>query len=269
MRAAQGPTVQKPFRAPIVRRYLRSMARPGTRSPAACVALLAASTAGAAVVFQTNGPFGGFFGLWGADVSASQVVGERFVPAADHTLTAIKVWLMDNSGAPGAPVRITLRTDGTHSGGSSIPSTTILAEWNLACQAAGWNPVQHAVTSAGGVGLRAGTRYWVVVESDAPGGLSPVWNFASSGNAYTCIGLRSATGEGWQAGGSGAALTLVVEGTAGLPPRPADLDGDGHVGGHDLAILLGAWGTADGAADLDASGTVDGTDLARLLGAWG
>jgi len=40
------------------------------------------------------------------------------------------------------------------------------------------------------------------------------------------------------------------------------------VDGADLAILLGAWGTAGGPADLDGSGVVDGADLAALLGGW-
>jgi hypothetical protein len=48
-----------------------------------------------------------------------------------------------------------------------------------------------------------------------------------------------------------------------------DLDGDGAVGGSDLAIVLGSWGTCDGcSADLDCSGAVDAGDLAILLGAW-
>jgi hypothetical protein len=51
-------------------------------------------------------------------------------------------------------------------------------------------------------------------------------------------------------------------------PCPGDIDGNGIVGGADLAILLGAWG-ARGPADLDDSGTVNGADLAILLGAWG
>ena len=46
-----------------------------------------------------------------------------------------------------------------------------------------------------------------------------------------------------------------------------DLDGDGRVGGSDLALLLAGFGSA-GRGDLDASGNVDGSDLGRLLGAW-
>ncbi|MFO0826781.1 MAG: peptidoglycan DD-metalloendopeptidase family protein [Phycisphaerales bacterium] len=48
---------------------------------------------------------------------------------------------------------------------------------------------------------------------------------------------------------------------------PADLNGDGTVGAADLAILLGAWGSA-GPGDLTGDGVVDGLDLAVLLGAW-
>ena len=46
-----------------------------------------------------------------------------------------------------------------------------------------------------------------------------------------------------------------------------DLNGDGLVDGSDLAILLGAWGSA-GPGDLDGNGVVDGADLAMLLGVW-
>jgi hypothetical protein len=46
-----------------------------------------------------------------------------------------------------------------------------------------------------------------------------------------------------------------------------DLDGDGVVGGADLASLLGSWGSAG--ADLDGNGIVDAADLSLLLGAWG
>jgi hypothetical protein len=54
---------------------------------------------------------------------------------------------------------------------------------------------------------------------------------------------------------------------SGTTPCPADFDGDGTVGGADLATLLGAWGTA--AADLDGNGTTDAADLSIVLGAWG
>jgi hypothetical protein len=54
------------------------------------------------------------------------------------------------------------------------------------------------------------------------------------------------------------------------PACPADLSGDGSVGGIDLAMLLGAWGPCpDCAADFNDDGSVGGFDLAILLGEWG
>jgi cytochrome c len=50
---------------------------------------------------------------------------------------------------------------------------------------------------------------------------------------------------------------------------PADIDGDGIVGGGDLGALLGAWNAPGGPTDLDGNGTTDGADLAILIGAWG
>lgn len=47
----------------------------------------------------------------------------------------------------------------------------------------------------------------------------------------------------------------------------ADIDGDGSVGGTDLAALLAGWGSAS--PDVDGNGTVDGSDLAAILAAWG
>lgn len=60
-------------------------------------------------------------------------------------------------------------------------------------------------------------------------------------------------------------------------PDPADLNGDGSVGGFDLALLLGAWtgaATYDPCppiedADLNGDCKINGMDLAILLGAWG
>lgn len=52
------------------------------------------------------------------------------------------------------------------------------------------------------------------------------------------------------------------------PGVPGDLNGDGHVNGADLGMLLGAWGTGGVPADLNADGTVNGADLGALLGAW-
>ncbi len=49
----------------------------------------------------------------------------------------------------------------------------------------------------------------------------------------------------------------------------ADLNGDGNVGAGDVAILLGAWGTANPIADLNNDGIIGAADLSLLLGSWG
>lgn len=50
----------------------------------------------------------------------------------------------------------------------------------------------------------------------------------------------------------------------------ADLDGDGIVGGPDLAVLLAAWGPCPScAADLTGDGSVLADDLAIVLSSWG
>lgn len=50
-----------------------------------------------------------------------------------------------------------------------------------------------------------------------------------------------------------------------------DLDGDGAVGGADLAMVIASWGEApEGtAADLDRDGLVDAADLGEVLASWG
>ena len=71
-------------------------------------------------------------------------------------------------------------------------------------------------------------------------------------------------------GGFGAAtpgpynVTIVAP---EAPEIPGDLNGDGVVDAADLAIMLGAWGTA-GPGDLNGDGVVDAADLAILLGNW-
>ncbi|MBU3729171.1 MAG: hypothetical protein FGM37_07995 [Phycisphaerales bacterium] len=52
-------------------------------------------------------------------------------------------------------------------------------------------------------------------------------------------------------------------------PCPADINGDGSVGGLDLTALLAGWGGSDAEADIDGDGTVGGLDLTALLAAWG
>ncbi len=48
---------------------------------------------------------------------------------------------------------------------------------------------------------------------------------------------------------------------------PGDLNGDGHIDGADLGILLTQWG-GPGSGDLNDDGIVDGADLGELLAGW-
>jgi hypothetical protein len=55
---------------------------------------------------------------------------------------------------------------------------------------------------------------------------------------------------------------------------PGDIDGDGAVGGSDLAVLLADWSRSTAAAgylasDLSGDGVVDAADLSVLLARWG
>jgi hypothetical protein len=68
----------------------------------------------------------------------------------------------------------------------------------------------------------------------------------------------------------GAPFSVEIDALSDVAPAElfADLNGDGHVDGFDLALLLGAWGPGIGAADLNDDGQVNGLDLALLFGAW-
>ncbi|HMN96853.1 MAG TPA: right-handed parallel beta-helix repeat-containing protein [Phycisphaerales bacterium] len=57
--------------------------------------------------------------------------------------------------------------------------------------------------------------------------------------------------------------------STGVPPHPADLNGDGRVNGADLGLLLGSFGTVGSAGpDVNGDCVVDGSDLGLVLGAW-
>lgn len=52
------------------------------------------------------------------------------------------------------------------------------------------------------------------------------------------------------------------------PLASADVNLDGVIGGADLGLLMGAWGSGCVSADLDANGVVDGVDMGILLAQW-
>lgn len=69
--------------------------------------------------------------------------------------------------------------------------------------------------------------------------------------------------------GIASAATLEIVLGPATSGNPCDLDGDGSVGGPDLTMLLGGWGSDDPTLDLSGDGTVGGADLTILLGCWG
>ena len=106
-------------------------------------------------------------------------------------------------------------------------------------------------------GLEAGELEFALasmIQVSGPEGTFP--NFYLKENALVEFGIASA-----------ATLQLTLE--EDLQSDPCDFNGDGIVGGADLATLLGQWGSSDPQTDLDGDGIVAGSDLAILLGCWG
>lgn len=179
---------------------------------AMALGLAAAPAVTADPIYETNGPFGGFFGVYGPDVSNSQSVGVRFTPSADYTLDLINMWFMNNdefSNEDGF-VTLTLRNDAQSLSGASIPGETIYEEWTFQITALGWDPQVEGVISQVRPLLEAGVNYWIVAESEAPPRKNPVWCFAANDSGYMAV-TTPGRGE-WQDGGTGAVVTVLVEG---------------------------------------------------------
>ncbi len=96
--------------------------------------------------------------------------------------------------------------------------------------------------------------------SGSPGCSNPVCCEVVCMNSSHCCDIE------WDAICATLAQQLCGGGCTGLACQ-GDLNGNGHVDGGDLAILLGAWQTP--LADIDGDGTTGGADLAVLLGGWG
>jgi hypothetical protein len=88
-------------------------------------------------------------------------------------------------------------------------------------------------------------------------GSTATFTFVVEGN-----GIQDLNDESWAFDN----VRVVVHGG-----NPADLNGDGVVGGADLGILLANWGAcgASCVGDLDGDGVVGGSDLGFLLANWG
>ncbi|MCH8807305.1 MAG: hypothetical protein IH986_14645, partial [Planctomycetes bacterium] len=194
----------------------------------------AGGAARAAIIYETEDPFGGIFGINGFDVFQNQSVGVRFTPDADYSLQTIGAWFMNNdaSGVHHERVTMTLRDDNS-GGGISIPGNTIFETWVFNVSATGWNPELEVLDSFVQPVLREGINYWIVAESDAPPFVDPVWNIASEGIGFMAF-TDSRTGE-WQPGGFSGVVSVIVEGApAGPAFPPGDMNCDGALNGGDI-----------------------------------
>ena len=154
------------------------------------------------------------------------------------------------------------------------------------CRRTVWNPAGPVNVTFNAVAIgtnSSGSPLSTLRVTDRSTG-SVVWDAASSmgngfGASYKNLQVSSSTNLGleieWTSSdsatdpvGYGYAATALVIGAC-----PGDIDGDGSVGGADLAGLLVAWGACPldtpCLGDLNLDGMVDGADLAILLGHWG
>ncbi len=179
-----------------------------------------------------NGMPGGTAGSSDLDLGPTVLTSTAILLAGEDATVSYRCWFFCNDA--GDPVQAdTLQIE---------ISTDDGASWHLAdevsASAAAWTERSFSVSSAATPGETLIIRF---IAQDRPN------------NSITEVGIDLVKVE------------RVVCEDAG---NPADLDGDGTVGGADLAVLLAAWGQP-GPADLDGDGTVGGADLALLLAAWG
>lgn len=165
---------------------------------------------GTVAIVDTPGP-GGPFGTNGFDLLATQRVGARFtVPTelGDSQFLRGGVWLMNNSDSRHKPIRFSLQTDALDEGGlDSMPSGRELQGWTMPVRTEGWNPVEQWFGTGRGPVLQAGHDYWIVLASNSPPFVDPIWVLARKGSMF-----ESVTNDGqWVPGASGGALTLHVD----------------------------------------------------------
>ena len=243
------------------------------RPIAAAIAVTAATASPALgdVIFQTEDPFGGPFGVIGFDVFIGQSVAVRFTPDADFDFDAASLWLWNNDESGGEPaITISLRNDVT-TDGDSVPGDIVFEQWDFNVPNTGYAvPVLFEFASSDHPLLEQGVRYWIVAESESPPLVDPVWAIAAkdSGPSSTtdCFGCE------WEPANNGAIPAMIVEASPHVGV-PGDIDGDGSVGVSDLLILLADWGLCgdceDCPADFDDDCTVGLSDLLTLLANWG
>jgi hypothetical protein len=81
------------------------------------------------------------------------------------------------------------------------------------------------------------------------------------------VGTHTITLRGTDSGGLFTEKTITLAVTA-REFNNGDFDGNGAIGGGDLAVLLSEWG-GPGLSDINLDGVADASDLAILLSRWG
>jgi len=165
----------------------------------------------------------------------------------------ISVWIDENGGDP------------------SINDVTLVASYPVGL----YNGDDQQVTVTGDLQcIELTGDQTLVVTLDIPQAADGFATFAGAATGFTTYILSDACGIGDFAtldsiGFPNNKWWVELSGNDGCDGGiPGDLNADGAVNGADLAILAGAWGTADPIADLDGSGEVNGADLSILLGNW-
>jgi len=138
------------------------------------------------IIYKTENPFDGEFGLWGYDISQNQSAALRFTPEENVTLNQLSMWFMNNdwSGETHGTVTITLHEDQSVGDGKSIPSDNILESWTIQTTADGWDPQQESIVSQVKPVLQAGRNYWVTASSSDAPHYNAVWCIARFGVGY-------------------------------------------------------------------------------------
>lgn len=233
-----------------------------------------APVAMAEVIFETEDPFGGPFGILGFDVFEDQSVAQRFTSTGDFTLDQVSLWLWNNDPSNEHPITVTLREDTNGGQGGSIPSDVILESWTFDVPVTGtFNPILFDFSSVVLPELEDGANYWVAAESPTAGLHTPVWAIASPGNGF--MSLAGSDGV-WSPGANGANTAMTIMGSPVSEPCEGDANGDGAVDPLDGGFVLARFGCPVGtgnpdcdAADVNGDGAVDPLDSGFVLARFG
>lgn len=230
---------------------------------------LATGAASADELINTGNP-GGFLGYFGFDIFVGQSVAIAFTPTSTCRLDNVKLWIMSNDfDAAGRTYNLSLRA--AHASVPTIPGSGTIETWNVSTSAIGWTPVQETSASVLRPTLSAGTRYWIVAESNEPAGVDPVWLSCDGVGNHVVAFNDFASGTGWQgAEQQGGFPGIIINATAAGPARcnAADVAGVGGTAGPDLQltaddiiVYLGAFFAGElSVADLAGLGGSAGAD---------